>query len=299
MIDSVVDGRTGVHVPPRDPERLAEAISSLLADGTRCRAYGTAGVKRARRLYDWRRVAAQAIDVYEQVAAAAARDRRISSRSQAESNGSAHLTALADAVAVLRSEHERIDSWGEWLGEQLLQGGRLLAVGNGGSAAEAEHLTAELVGRFETERRPLGAIPLHADGSALTAIGNDYGGEQCFARQVEAHGRPGDVLVALSTSGRSVNVLRAVESGNRLGLVTWGLTGSAPNPLAEICDEAVICEAPSAATVQEMHLVAVHLLCGAVDRSIARLERDDAARDRRDSVAELRALEPSRSGALR
>jgi len=268
MIDSVVDGRTGVHVPPRDPERLAEAGRELLADPERCRAYGAAGARRVRRLYDWRRVSAQVLDVYERVARAAL------AHGVAPLQGSeAHLAALTDAIRSLEAQRERVDGWGEWLAERLLGGARLLAVGNGGSAAEAQHLTAELVGRFSTERRPLSAIPLHADGSSLTAIANDYSAEEIFARQVEAHGRRGDVVFALSTSGRSENVLRAVEAANRLDLTTLAITGPGPNPLTELCDEALACDAPSAATAQEMHLIAVHLLCGAVDRGVERLER--------------------------
>jgi glycosyltransferase involved in cell wall biosynthesis/phosphoheptose isomerase len=296
MIDSVVDGTTGVHVPPRDPDRLAEAISSLLEDPATRRAYGTAGAKRVRRLYDWRRVASQAMDVYVQVLAAASGRRR----RRAEKGGSAaHLAALEEAIGLLGSEREKIDAWGSWLGERLLEGGRLLAVGNGGSAAEAQHLTGELVGRFETERRALSAIPLHGDSSSLTAIGNDYGVDMTFSRQVEAHGRPGDVLVAFSTSGRSENVLRAVEAANRLGLITWGLTGSAPNPLAETCDESVACPGPASSTVQEMHLIAVHLLCGAVDRCVERLEGEREAGRRRDRSAARRAGSMVRSGAWR
>ena len=276
MIDSVADRRTGVHVPPRDPDRLAEAVAALLADRAACRAYGRAGAKRARRLYDWRRVGAQVLDCYEEMLGA----RRAAVRASPPPDGSAaHLGALSDAIECLERQREKVDAWGEWLAERLLAGGRLLAAGNGGSAAEAQHLTAELVGRFQTERRPFSALPLHADGSSLTAIGNDYGAEQVFARQVEAHGRGGDVLVALSTSGRSENVVRAVETANALGLVTWAVTGPAPNPLAEISDEALVIDAPTGATVQEMHLVAVHLLCGAVDRGVERLggERRRAA----------------------
>jgi glycosyltransferase involved in cell wall biosynthesis/phosphoheptose isomerase len=275
MIDSVVDGRTGIHVPPRDPERLAEAAADLLADRERCRAYGRNGAKRAGRLYDWRRIGGQVLAAYEEVLAG--RASRHAARAARPAGSEAHLRALAGGIGALEAERPRIDAWGEWLGERLLAGGRLLAAGNGGSAAEAQHLTAELVGRFQGERRPLSAIALHADSSALTAIGNDYGIEEVFARGVEAHGRGGDVLVAFSTSGRSENLLRAVEAANRLGLVTWAVTGPRPNPLAEACDEAIALDVDSSATAQELHLVAVHLLCSAVDRCVRQLDGSEPA----------------------
>jgi glycosyltransferase involved in cell wall biosynthesis/phosphoheptose isomerase len=282
MIDSVVDGRTGVHVPPRDPDRLAEAAAALLADPDSGRACGIAGAKRVRRLYDWRRIGVQVLDVYEQVLKGR-RARGVGERRSRAEGGAAHLAALTEGIGALASEREKLESWGEWLAERLLSGGRLLAAGNGGSAAEAQHLTAELVGRFESERRPLSAIALHADTSSLTAIGNDYGLEEVFARQVEAHGRIGDVLVAFSTSGRSENVLRAVDVANRLGLTTWAVTGPRPNPLAEASDEALSVDVPSGATAQELHLVAVHLICGAVDRCVRKLgDRDRAAAPLRD-----------------
>lgn len=210
-----------------------------------------------------------------------------------------HLAGLAEALLPYRQVATRLGRWGAELAWTLGHGGRLLIAGNGGSAAEAQHLTGELVGRFLAERRPLSAIPLHADGSSLTAIGNDFGPEEAFARQVEAHGRPGDVLVAFSTSGRSGNVLRAVERANRIGMVTWALTGRAPNPLAEACDEALACPGPSTATVQEMHLVAVHLLCGAVDRCVRRIERERSREGARREAAARRRRRRELSGGAR
>jgi D-sedoheptulose 7-phosphate isomerase len=112
---------------------------------------------------------------------------------------------------------------------------------------------------------PLSAISLHADTSALTAIANDYGEEEMFARGVRAHGRAADVLIALSTSGSSANVLAAVKAADEIGMVTWALTGPAPNALAGMCDDAICVEAPTTATVQEIHLLLVHALCIAVD----------------------------------
>ena len=151
----------------------------------------------------------------------------------------------------------------------LLAGGRLLAAGNGGSAAEAQHLAAELVGRYRRPRRPLSAIALTPDACSLTAIANDFGWTEAMARQVVAHGRPGDVLIALSTSGASANVLEAVRAARDVGVRTWALTGAAPNPLASLSDEVLAVAGPTA-VVQEMHLVAVHLLCDAVDAIVAR-----------------------------
>jgi D-sedoheptulose 7-phosphate isomerase len=184
-----------------------------------------------------------------------------------------HLDALAEALVTIRPHAHRMDAWGRELADRLLDGSRLLAAGNGGSAAEAQHLTAELVGRYQTERCPLSAIALHAETSTLTAIGNDYGACEAFARQVRGHGREGDVLLVLSTSGKSENVLCAVEAARECGITTWAMTGPAGNPLAEACDDALCVEAPSGATVQEVHLVAVHLVCTAVDRRVA--ERHD------------------------
>ncbi|MGE2713362.1 D-sedoheptulose-7-phosphate isomerase [Mycolicibacterium litorale] len=176
-----------------------------------------------------------------------------------------HISALADAVDRIGVEAPRLTRWGRHLAGVLTSGGRLLACGNGGSAAEAQHLTAELVGRFRDERMPLSAISLHADTSALTAISNDYGIEEMFARGVRAHGRPGDVLVTLSTSGTSPNVLAAVKAGHELGLTSWALTGPAPNPLAAMCEDAICVDAGTTATVQEIHLLLVHALCIALD----------------------------------
>jgi D-sedoheptulose 7-phosphate isomerase len=191
--------------------------------------------------------------------------------------GRAHLEALAATLTWLEHELPRLEDWGRRLGAVLVGGGRLLAAGNGGSAAQAQHLTGELVGRYRDERAPLSAISLHAETSSLTAIGNDYGPEEAFARQVRAHGRPGDVLVALSTSGASANVLAAVDAANEMELLTWAITGPRDCTLASLCDEAICVEAPSAATVQEAHLVAIHLLCAGVDAHVADIRAPTAA----------------------
>ncbi|MEU1523767.1 SIS domain-containing protein [Nocardia rhamnosiphila] len=179
-----------------------------------------------------------------------------------------HFAALCKALQRTSSHAPEIHGWGRELATVFRNGGRLLACGNGGSAAEAQHLTGELVGRFRNERRPLSAIALHADTSAGTAILNDYGGHELFARQVRAHGRPGDILVLLSTSGTSQNVVAAAKAAHDIGVTTWAMTGPAPNPLAALCDRAVAVEAPSTATVQEVHLALVHTLCAALDEAL-------------------------------
>ncbi|MYW90229.1 SIS domain-containing protein [Amycolatopsis rubida] len=179
-----------------------------------------------------------------------------------------HFADLCSAAQRLRFATPRIAAWGTCLASVFENGGRLLACGNGGSAAEAQHLTGELVGRFRRERRPLSAIALHADTSALTAIGNDYDEAELFARQVRAHGRPGDVLVCLSTSGTSHNVVAAAKTAHEMGVTTWAFTGPVPNPLAALCDDSVAVDAPSMATVQELHLALVHALCEALDDAL-------------------------------
>jgi D-sedoheptulose 7-phosphate isomerase len=179
-----------------------------------------------------------------------------------------HLDQVLPALESLRSQSHQLAAWGEELALRLLGGQRLLAAGNGGSAAEAQHLTAELVGRFDADRRPFSAISLHAETSAVTAIANDYGFEELFARQVRAHARSGDILMLLSTSGKSPNLLRAAEAAARLNVTTWALTGPAPNPLASACAETVAIDAV-AANAQECHLIALHAVCRAFDAALA------------------------------
>jgi phosphoheptose isomerase len=189
--------------------------------------------------------------------------------------GTRHVESLCAALARCGgSMSDTTERWGGHLAQRLAAGGRLLAAGNGGSAAQAQHLTAELVGRYRDDRRPLSAIALHAETSTLTAIVNDFGPDELYARQVLAHGRPRDVLVLMSTSGRSPNVVQAACAGRRAGLTVWGMTGPAPNPLADVCDDVLAVDADSTATVQEVHLVALHLVCAALDVGLGVCPRD-------------------------
>ena len=176
-----------------------------------------------------------------------------------------HLDDALSAIAGLHAQLPRVLGWAQQLRRCLNGGGRLLVAGNGGSAALAQHLTSELVGRFDGERRAYSALCLSAESSSLTAIGNDYGFEHAFARQVQAHGRAGDILLALTTSGRSPNLLQAAVEAHRLDLTVWAMTGPLPNPLGIQADEVLDVDAPSTAAVQEAQQVAVHLLCRAFD----------------------------------
>ena len=184
--------------------------------------------------------------------------------------GADHVGSLTTALGSLTTQLDVLDDWGRLLAGVLTgEGrGRLLAAGNGGSAAQAQHLTAELVGRYRADRPPFSAICLTAETSSLTAIANDYPADELFARQVEAHGRPGDVLVLLSTSGRSPNAVAAAHRARECEITTLALTGPAPNPLAAVADDAVCIDSPWTATVQECHLVALHLVCAAFDAAV-------------------------------
>jgi len=183
--------------------------------------------------------------------------------------GRRHLAELERPLRELRRHAPRLERWGRQLADVLVGGGRLLTAGNGGSAAEAQHLAAELVGRYRDDRAPFSAIALCAESASVTAIGNDYGADEVFARQVRAHGGPGDVLIALSTSGCSPNVLAAVDAAAATGMVTWALTGAPGNPLALRADDCLAVDSPHTATVQEIHLIAIHLVCAAVDEALA------------------------------
>ena len=178
-----------------------------------------------------------------------------------------HIDESLAAIRRLGAHVPRLDAWAGGLLDRLSAGGRVLVAGNGGSAALAQHLTAELVGRYRDDRPAFSALALHAETSSLTAIANDYGYETSFARQVEAHGRSGDVLMLLSTSGSSANLLAAADTAREREMWCLAMTGPAPNPLAVRCDYVVSVDA-AAPAVQEAQQVAVHLLCAAFDRRV-------------------------------
>lgn len=152
------------------------------------------------------------------------------------------------------------------------QGGKIMFIGNGGSAADAQHLATELAVRYKTDRAPIAAIALTTDTSALTAIGNDFGFDHLFARQVAAVGKKGDVLIGISTSGNSPNVLAALGEAKKLGIVTVGFTGKTGGKMPPLCD--IILNVPSSTTarIQEMHITLGQMLCGALELNLGLVE---------------------------
>ena len=169
-------------------------------------------------------------------------------------------------VAALASHHGRLLAIADRLAATLEAGGTVFLCGNGGSAADAEHVATELVGRFLRERRPLPAIALTCNTPLLTALGNDYDFAQIFSRQVRAHVSERDCLVGISTSGRSPNVLEALRAARLIGATTIGFTGASGSELAALCDECLMAPSTSTPRIQEAHLLAWHLVCDAVER---------------------------------
>jgi D-sedoheptulose 7-phosphate isomerase len=147
-------------------------------------------------------------------------------------------------------------------------GHKLLIAGNGGSAADAQHIAGEFLSRLNFDRNPLPAIALTTDSSVLTAIGNDYGFERTFERQVRGLGRPGDVFIAISTSGRSPNVIAALKAARGGGLTTIGLTGSGAGLMQPLCDHCLVAPAEETPLIQQIHIVAAHAICGLVERGL-------------------------------
>ena len=180
----------------------------------------------------------------------------------------AEIATIAANFARLAAQAPSIAAAAEAMIKSLRAGGKIMLCGNGGSAADAQHLAAELVGRYLKDRAPLAALALTVDTSALTAIANDYAFEEVFARQVTGLGRPGDLLLALSTSGDSANVLAAVAAAKAKGIATIALTGVGGGRLAPLADLAIRVPAARSNAVQELHIAVGHILCGIVEDAL-------------------------------
>jgi D-sedoheptulose 7-phosphate isomerase len=174
-----------------------------------------------------------------------------------------------EVAKVLPTLASAVSSAVDLMYSSMVAGGQLLLAGNGGSAADAQHIAAELTGRFLIERRPFRALALHGNTSALTAVGNDYGYEQVFARELTAHARPGDVLLAISTSGNSSNILRAIEVARQSKVSVVGLTGGTGGQMRAACDICLCVPTNSTPRMQEMHITIGHTICELLEERLA------------------------------
>jgi len=179
-----------------------------------------------------------------------------------------HLAQHRELFARLDALAPDVTRAAQRIAEALRSGGKVMFCGNGGSAADSQHLAAEFTGRFVDDRRPLAALALSTDSSALTCIANDYAFDQVFERQLRALGRAGDVLVAISTSGRSANVLRAATAARELGVAVVGLLGRDGGTLKPLCDVALVVPSDTTARIQEAHIFIGHTLCALVERGL-------------------------------
>lgn len=186
-------------------------------------------------------------------------------RSIFERNVCEHIKLLAE----IHGLQERVAHAGELMSEALALGHTVFCCGNGGSAADAQHMAAELSGRYLKERNPLNSVALHTNTSAMTAIANDYGFDEVYARQLQAHAKRGDVLVAISTSGNSANIVRAVETARGMGVLVVGMTGGAGGKIGPLCDVLLPVPSDSTPRIQEMHILLIHIMCEIVESQTA------------------------------
>ncbi len=264
---TVRDGETGYLVPPHGSDAVGDRLADMYANPALMSTLGQQAVQRANDLFTWRKVASALADVYDDLLLR----RQPITRQTAD-----HFTLVDkgfDAVLTTFEESRRriagaIVDLAEVIATAFLNGGKLLICGNGGSAAEAQHLAAELVGRFRDERQPLPAIALTADSSILTAWSNDHGFEDVFARQVAALGRRGDVLLVLSTSGRSPNLLQAVQMARSMGMDTLAMLGRGGGEARWLASRTLLVPSSDTRRVQEMHLVPIHMICELVEAQL-------------------------------
>jgi D-inositol-3-phosphate glycosyltransferase len=263
---SVRDGETGYLVPPDDPAALAERLAHLLRHPKLLGLFRRQAIRRANDLFTWRRATDAIAALYEDAMAA----------SHPEWADAAELAATVDRgfeglVSVVQESQRRLRAPIVEAAQEIVaclqKGGKILACGNGGSASDAQHLVGELVGRFKSDQRPpLPAIALTADTAVLTALGNDFGYERVFAQQVEALGRQGDVLIGISTSGRSPNLLRALEVARHKGLRSTALLGGDGGEARQLANIALVVPSSDTQHIQEIHIALLHLLCELVEQ---------------------------------
>jgi phosphoheptose isomerase len=265
---TVRDGETGYLVPPKNPDAIAERIAHLYQHPELLNLFRQQAIQRASQLFTWQKVTTAIADLYEEVLA----------KTQPASIGENHHLAIVergfDNVLVALQESRRrclgsILAVADAISTCFAQDGKVLLCGNGGSAADAQHFAAECVGRFKCpDRRGLPALALTADTAVLTAWSNDMGYENVFARQVEAFGRPGDVLIGISTSGYSRNLIQAFNTARRLGLHCIGLLGKGGGDLHPLADLSIVVPTTDTQHIQEVQIVVLHLLCELIEEQL-------------------------------
>ncbi len=271
---TVRDGETGYLVPPNDPDALGERLAHLYAHPKLLTVFRKQAIRRANDLFSWRRVADAVATLYEEILTAAQPERVGESERLAtvDRNFDGAIHTLHEARRRMRAP---IAEAAAVIGEAFARDGRLLICGNGGSAADAQHMAAEFVGRFKNpDRRGLPALALSADSAVMTAWSNDYGYESAYARQVEAFGRPGDVLLGISTSGRSRNLIHAFEAAKRGGITCIALTGGDGGKLRPLADVSLIVPSTDTQHIQEVHTVTMHALCELVEEHVLRVPHE-------------------------
>jgi D-inositol-3-phosphate glycosyltransferase len=265
---TVRENETGYLVNPKDPEALAERIAHLYRNPKLRDRLGRQGVQRANTLFTWEKVAWAASGLYERVLL----QKRSMNNSLADQLNAVDR-GFAATLSALQETHRRlrptIAAAADLISETFESGGKLLVCGNGGSAADAQHFAAEFVGRFKQPGRGgLPAMALCADSAVLTAWANDSGYEKVFARQVEAFGRPGDLLVVISTSGRSINLVEAVQAARAQNLRSIAVLGGSGGSLRQLADLCLVVPASDTQQIQEVQMVILHLVCELVENRV-------------------------------
>lgn len=263
---SVVDGKTGYLVPPSDAQALGDAFVRFFEQEENHERLKENAIKRVNTFFTWGTVAQNMATLYERVLSGKQSE---SYQDQAELVD-ANFKSFIDAVTASRRELQMllIDA-ATIMSDSLSHNGKILICGNGGSATDAQHFTEELVGRFLLPNRPaLPVISLTSDSSILTAVGNDFSFETIFSRQVEAYGQPGDVLIDISTSGNSQNIIEAFNEAHEKGMVTIGILGKDGGKMKDLCDIALVVPSHETARIQEVHTHLVHTLCQLIERQV-------------------------------
>lgn len=285
---SIKDGETGYLVPPNDPAAIAQRLAHLYEYPQLLFTLSRQAVRRANDLFTWRKVADAVTDLYESVLARQLPVQRQTMNSLAliDQGFSQLLTALQKSQHSLRSP---ILNAARVLSDCFAHRGKVLICGNGGSAADAQHFAAEFVGRFKHCDRPgLPALALTADTAVLTAWSNDVGFDQVFARQVEAFGQPQDVLLAISTSGRSRNLIQAFEAARRQGMRCIAILGGDGGELRRLADLAIVVPSDAPQHIQEVQIVVIHLLCELVEEWLVNNSEKPIALPIKDSAPPIR-----------